>query len=145
MSGPGTTRTQDRWELRSALAFGALPSAIPCARLHAKHVLREWELAHLTDSVELVVSELVTNGLKATQALPGPVLPPIRLRLSSDRTAVVVEVWDGSPQPPVLTTANAAAEGGRGLLLVDTLSSRWGWIFPQERGGKVVWAEVSGR
>jgi hypothetical protein len=30
------------WPLRSHLELGALPSAVPCARLHAKHVLWEW-------------------------------------------------------------------------------------------------------
>jgi anti-sigma regulatory factor (Ser/Thr protein kinase) len=128
-------------ELCSALALGALPSAVPCARLHAKHVLRGW-LDHLADDVELIVSELVTNSIKATTALPGPIVPPIGLRLSSDHTAVMVEVWDASTRPPVLITAGAAAQGGRGLVLVDTLSSRWGWVFPQEWGGKVTWAVV---
>jgi anti-sigma regulatory factor (Ser/Thr protein kinase) len=130
--------TEHRWDLQSTLALGAL-SAVPCARLHAKHVLWEWQLEHLVDTVELVVSELVTNGLKATTALPGPIVPPIRLRLSSDGASVLIEVWDGSTQPPVRSGADAAADGGRGLLLVDSLSSRWGWVFPREWGGKVVW------
>jgi anti-sigma regulatory factor (Ser/Thr protein kinase) len=94
-------------------------------------------------AVELIVSELVTNGLKATEALEWAVPPPVRLRLSSDRSRVLVEVWDGSAQSPVLVHANEATDGGRGLLLVETLSTRWSWYFPQGLGGKVVWAEVS--
>jgi anti-sigma regulatory factor (Ser/Thr protein kinase) len=132
-----------RWEQHSTLVLGALPSAVPCARLHAKHVLGEWQRGELVESVELIVSELVTNAIKAARALPGPITPPVRLRLSCDRTDVVVEVWDGSAEPPVLTNASAAADGGRGLLLVDTLSSRWGWLFPRECGGKTVWAHVA--
>jgi anti-sigma regulatory factor (Ser/Thr protein kinase) len=143
MTDPETTVTAMSWPLRSNLAFGALPSAVPCARLHTKHVLYEWGLEGLGETVELIVSELVTNGLKATEAVSGPVPPPIRLRLSSDRSRVLVEVWDGSTQPPVLIEANAAADSGRGLLLVDTLSTRWNWYFPREMGGKVVWAEVA--
>ncbi len=130
------------WPLQSQLALGALPSAGPCARLHAKLVLYEWGLAYLTETVELIVSELVTNSIKATNALPGPITPPIRLRLSSDRTKVVVEVWDGSMESPVLVQPNAAADGGRGLLLIDSLSTRWSWFFPPEWDGKVVWAEI---
>jgi hypothetical protein len=34
---------------------------VPCARLHARLVLLEWGLAALSESLELVVSELVTN------------------------------------------------------------------------------------
>jgi anti-sigma regulatory factor (Ser/Thr protein kinase) len=134
--------TPKPWRLHSFLALGALPSAVPCARLHVKHVLCEWGLKDLTETVELIVSELVTNSIKATRAMPGPLLPPIQLILWSDLTKVVVEVWDGSPQPPVLAGANTAADGGRGLLLVDSLATRWNWYSPREWGGKVVWAEV---
>lgn len=48
----------DQWPLQSFLELGALPGAVPCARLHARHVLREWGLADLADSTELLVSEL---------------------------------------------------------------------------------------
>jgi anti-sigma regulatory factor (Ser/Thr protein kinase) len=143
-TNPADAMTEARWELHSTLALGALPSAVPCARLHAKHVLWEWGLTDIAENVELVVSELVTNSIKATAALPGPMVPPIRLRLSSDRTTVVVEVWDGSTVPPVLSKVDATADGGRGLVLVDALSSRWGWSFPPEWGGKVTWAVVGG-
>jgi hypothetical protein len=34
--------TAASWPLRSHLELGALSSAVPCARLHAKHVLWEW-------------------------------------------------------------------------------------------------------
>jgi len=40
-----------------------------------------------------------------------------------------------------LRNAEALAENGRGLILVDALSERWGY-FPAHGGGKVVWAEV---
>ena len=53
------------WVLRSELVFGALPGAVPCARLHARLVLFEWGQGGLADSVELVVSELMTNALRA--------------------------------------------------------------------------------
>ena len=36
-----------RWPLRSFLELGALPSAVPCARLHARQVLWEWRLTGL--------------------------------------------------------------------------------------------------
>lgn len=57
------------WPLRSYLELGALPSAVPCARLHAKQVLWEWKLDDLADPVELIVSELVTNGLQASTGM----------------------------------------------------------------------------
>src|SRR5579862_5146488 len=54
------------WPLCSYLELGALPTAVPCARLHARHVLWEWGLNGLAADTELLVSELVTNAIKAT-------------------------------------------------------------------------------
>src|SRR5216684_4171031 len=120
------TRVGVDWPLSSGLELGALPTAASCGRLHAKNV----------------VSELVTNALRASELIPGPVIPPIRLRLSSDRAVVLIELWDGNMQLPILTDANTNADGGRGLMLVDALSTRWNWYATQEWGGKVVWAEL---
>jgi hypothetical protein len=47
----------DAWPLRTFLELGALPGAVPCARLHTRQVLWEWNLTRLTESVELVVSD----------------------------------------------------------------------------------------
>ena len=59
------------WPFQSYLELGALPSAVPCARLHARQVLWEWGTKTLADPVELVVSELVTNALQASEGLTG--------------------------------------------------------------------------
>jgi anti-sigma regulatory factor (Ser/Thr protein kinase) len=140
-------RPASEWPLHSFLALGALDGAVPSARLHARHVLREWSLAALGDGAELVVSELVTNGVQASRAMTHAA---IRLWLASDRVQVVICVWDASPEPPVRMHAAEDAEHGRGLLLVEAVSKQWGW-FPAEPGspradghhGKVVWAVVS--
>jgi hypothetical protein len=50
------------WPLESYLELGAFPTAVPCARLHSRQVMNEWRLEALAGPVELVVSELVTNG-----------------------------------------------------------------------------------
>jgi hypothetical protein len=89
------------WPLHSGLALGPLPSAVPCARLHTKHVLYEWRLPALSETVELLVAESVTNAVKASGLVPGPLVAPVRLALSSDYRRVLIEVWDASPQPPV--------------------------------------------
>jgi len=85
------------WALRSYLELGALPTAVPCARLHARHLLWEWGLNGLASDAELLVSELVTNAVKATA---GQQQAAIRLQLSSDSASVLIEVWDADPQPP---------------------------------------------
>jgi len=124
------------WPLRSFLELGALPGAVPCARLHARNVLWEWGLTHLSESVELLISELITNAIKASQSAER--ILPVRLSLSSDNQRVLIQVWDANPQPPVRVDANDDAESGRGLLLVETLSEHWDWYVPQDMGGKVV-------
>jgi len=133
-SGTGTAH-QQRWPLASSLEFGALATAVPCARLHTKTVLHEWGIGELAVDAELIVSELVTNALKASQSLQET--RPFALCLRSDFKRLIIEVWDHSPREP----CSASAEGGRGLLVVEALSTRWGY---QRTGysAKVVWAEL---
>jgi hypothetical protein len=73
------------------------------------------------------------------------------LRLASDRRQVLVEVWDGATGPPVPGQISLDGEAGRGLLMVEAVSSRWGYYYPSsqprgtapdERAAKVVWALI---
>ena len=57
----------DRWPLQDFLELGALVSAVPCARLHARQVLWEWGIGNLGDSAELLVTELITNAVRASR------------------------------------------------------------------------------
>ena len=132
--GPSTA---SRWPLRDYLELGALPGAVPCARLHARLLIREWGLATLADDVEILVSELVTNAVHATLALGQAV--PVRLWLLADTARILIIVWDASPQLPIRRGASTEAESGRGLLLVEALSHQWG-TSAAPAGGKTVWA-----
>ena len=126
------------------LKLAADPSAVPWARRVLRQALSEWELDGLCDTALLLVSELVTNAVKATGGRgPGQERgwrDLIGLTLEITDTCLLMEVWDADPHPPVLRDADLAAEGGRGLLIVETLSSKWG----QEpaAGGKTVWCEL---
>ena len=139
--------TPHLWPLRSYLELGALPTAVPCARLHARQLLLEWGLNGLAASTELLVSELVTNAVKATAGNDDQ--SAICLRLSGDNARVLIEVWDADPQPPVLkdlgedATPDPHEEGGRGLCLIAALSTRWAWYLTEKPTGKVVWCELS--
>jgi anti-sigma regulatory factor (Ser/Thr protein kinase) len=124
-----------QWPYRTFLELGALAGAVPSARLHARLVLREWGLAVLSDDTELLVSELVTNGVRASRAMGQA---SVRVWLASDLRQVVVFVWDANPRPPARADPGADAESGRGLLLIEALSDRWGYFGFDD--GKVVWA-----
>ena len=130
------------WPSYTMLELGALPEAVPCARAHAKIMLLIWGLSELSESVELLVTELVSNAVKATQELKSPIRPPVRMRLSTDGRRVLIEMWDASALMPVPTEASFEAESGRGLRLVDAISDKWGHYATTD-GGKVVWAEIA--
>src|SRR5215467_12438341 len=126
-----------QWPYHSFLSLGALPGAVPCARLHTTAVLWEWGMESLVQAAELAVSELVTNAIRAsTQARSArpsgsPTgLPVVELRLAGDRQRLLVEVSDHDPGPPVPTAVDPERDGGRGLLLVEAVSERWGYYYP---------------
>jgi anti-sigma regulatory factor (Ser/Thr protein kinase) len=130
------------WPLGDFIELGALPSSVPCARYHARQILWEWGLDRLSDSVELVVDELVTNAVAASRDLDWPF--PVRMWLLSDRANVLVLVWDANPQPPVRIDPGDDAESGRGLLLVEAISAQWDWYAGARAGGKLVHALITG-
>lgn len=104
--------------------------------------------AAVSETAELIVSELVTN---AARALAGDLagrepsysqrvgLGVIRLSLRELRDRLLIEVRDSSAEPPVLVRADRDAERQRGLMIVDALSEEWGYV-PGPNGGKVVYS-----
>lgn len=127
----------------------ARTESVKTARHFAVEALRGWNVARLRDSVELVVSELVTNALNhALSGLPHEGLSspghatascPIELILMCRLPSVACVVTDPSDSVPVMTDPEEFAESGRGLHVVDTCSRTWGWAR-FAAGGKAVWA-----
>ncbi|MEU8519110.1 SpoIIE family protein phosphatase [Streptomyces sp. NPDC048577] len=108
------------------------PRSVGRARELARAQLTAWDLEALVDTVELLVSELVTNALRYGEG-------EIRLRLLRDRT-LVCEVWDAGLVQPRRRRARDTDEGGRGLQLVGLLSETWG--SRRTPRGKTVWFEL---
>ncbi|MFJ7202040.1 SpoIIE family protein phosphatase [Streptomyces sp. NPDC098789] len=103
------------------------------ARRFARRALTRWGLEELSDSLELLVSEVVTNAVRYAER-------PVTLRLL--RTDVLrCEVGDDSPQLPRQRRARDTDEGGRGLFLVNRMAKRWG--ATRLSSGKVVWFELA--
>lgn len=117
-------RTRLERDLRSSAA----------ARRFVGEALRRWECDGLLDTVNLLVSELVTNSV-----LHAGSAPDIAVLLKPD--AVRIEVSDEGGTLPDVAEAAADATSGRGLALVEALASAWG--VEDLPGGKTVWFEVS--
>ncbi|MFE5032077.1 ATP-binding protein [Streptomyces sp. NPDC056683] len=115
------------------------------ARHHAVWCMEEWGFPAESDAscaVALVVAELAANAVRHAR-VPGHTFG---LRIVRDMAAglVRVEVADAAAArrpPAAVPRAFPDGESGRGLLLVDALALRWGWM-PRRPVGKTVWAEV---
>ncbi|MEI5523118.1 SpoIIE family protein phosphatase [Streptomyces brasiliscabiei] len=111
-----------------------VPQAVGQARRYTRRVLRRWGVEATADTVLLVVSELVTNALVHTDGR-------VRLDLTLLADRLRVAVADSSPRTPMKPTVIGwEATGGRGILLVEAMSSAWGTV--PVSGGKQVWAEI---
>lgn len=102
-------------------------------------MLWEWKLDALADDAEVLASELLTNAVKASWSPDGPGL--IALRLLASPAQLIVEVWDQNPNDPRPHMADVDDEHGRGFMVIDALSSRWGWRRVSANL-KFVWCEL---
>jgi hypothetical protein len=108
--------------------LAARPTGVARARLHARNLLWEWGLDWLAPDAELLVAELITSAIRAKTVREEAA---VRLRLSSDGSQVLIEVWDADRWSPPAA-----------LFLVSALSARWGWYPTREPRGKVVWCQL---
>jgi hypothetical protein len=120
----------------SAVVLRLGDAADACSR--SRHVVAEHLGACGADDDEIYVTsllatELVSNALRHAG-------PALCLQVDAAEDRVRVEVHDSSRTPPVLRKPAGDSGGGRGLWLVDTLSTGWGHRTHQV--GKVVWADV---
>ncbi|GGZ56016.1 ATP-binding protein [Streptomyces bluensis] len=93
----------------------------------------------LTDTAELLTSELVSNAVKHSDG-------PVSVRLRSHPDAVRIGVMDNRPELPDPLPCTTDQDFGRGLCLVDTLADAWG-RYPltapsRTPSWKVVWFEL---
>jgi hypothetical protein len=141
------------WLLNSDLGpLGALPTAPSLARGFISVTLGDWGLDALADITELLVSELSTNVVRASTSPDGSSrygedgkLPLLWIRLLSDGSRLMIEVWDTVPTAlgaPVARHPEPEEESGRGLEIIETLAEDWGWETVAGWPGKKVWATL---
>ncbi len=122
---------------RHELVLPASSMSPAAAREWARHNgCREHALDVLDDAL-LLISELVTNAVRHS-------VPPILLAIECADTSLHVRARDGSPVLPARREVGIESEGGRGMTLVELLTSTWG-VAPvaDDYGvGKEVWFEL---
>jgi hypothetical protein len=141
------TRTTDELltcHLGLRVTFEADPAFVAEVRRAVRWIARELRVEEVVDTLELIASELSTNGIKALLSLleadpeadfwgDSPVLSMTLIRFPG---GVMVSCWDpfwqAAPKPD---TAGPDDESGRGLFLVDALSDRWGCEMDEEEDG----------
>ncbi|MFG2512767.1 ATP-binding protein [Streptomyces sp. NPDC048584] len=102
-----------------------------------RSLLREWEMTGLFDSVELGVTELLTNVVRH---VPDRHCALLLLRLPGGVRVEVADESDELPRVPVESALDA--ENGRGLALLAAVTDKWG-VDPEPCGGKTVWFECA--
>lgn len=110
--------------------FSARPASVAKARRFAVEGIEDADIA---SRVATVVSELATNAIRHAKSA-------FLLEVDSNDGHVRVSVFDPSTDPPRQSIRAKGDPTGRGLMIVEALSDRWG--FHPDGDGKVVWAEI---
>lgn len=110
------------------------PRSASRARAFVRSTVCPVHQSQAPDDAELLVSELVTNGVR--YGAPPLVLSVECLGQAGSR----VSVQDGGAATPRLLSVDDSSEKGRGLRLVDVLSESWG--VQDEPQGKTTWFRI---
>jgi anti-sigma regulatory factor (Ser/Thr protein kinase) len=116
----------------------AFPESLHSPSL-ARSVIRTALADFSVDTVEiaeLLVSELATNAILHARSML-----VLHLDVAEDRVTVGVEDCSFDRPEPRQSSPLDDAVGGRGLWLVETLASSWGWETTST--GKRVWFELA--
>ena len=116
------------------LLADTVPASVARIRRFAVETSRSTAPGVDADTVALLVSEVATNAL--VHGTGG-----VRVRVRPTGQGLRVEVHDEDPSLPSRRRASPMDEGGRGIALVDALSSGWGAETTPD--GKTVWFEVA--
>ena len=110
-----------------------VPEAVAAARSFVVGALPPAS-ADLVEDAALVASEMVTNAVLHGDSA-------FRVHVTDDALGVRIAVEDAQAGLVAPRIPEPDALNGRGLVIVEALSTRWGW--EPHAGGKMVWAELA--
>lgn len=123
--------------LSRVITLPPAPRAARAARQWARQTLSRWRLTAMTDTMEHLVSELVTNSIEHAEDGASVVV-----LLMYAAGMLRLEVRDHDPlNVPLFKNPTPTDARGRGLVIVNALPDRWGVRITDT--GKSVWCEVA--
>ncbi|MCC3779123.1 ATP-binding protein [Streptomyces sp. UNOB3_S3] len=125
----GETRRVQRWTTHRR--------SVGLARDELRAALAEWGLTRIEEPAVLVLSELVTNAIEHAY-VRGRDIETLFCR-GPEGVRIAVDDADERHHPQMRPQGEA---GGRGLVLVEALSERWG-VTARRGVGKSVWAVIT--
>ena len=120
--------------MRRMRTFPAIPQSVHAARRFATDALSGLT-AEALESTELMVSELATNCIRHERM-------SFYVTIVRSPREIRVEVTDSGSGIPTMRSPGPNDPSGRGLQIVDMLSSDWG-IEPEVPAGKTVWFSLA--
>jgi hypothetical protein len=120
--------------VKDARTFPHEPESVPAARRFATGTLRGVS-AETLEAVELMVSELATNCIRHTDS-------GFELTITRAGGDIRVEATDGAGGRPEMRSPKPTDPTGRGLKIIDMLSTEWG-VDQRAASGKTVWFTVA--
>ncbi|MBV9098831.1 MAG: SpoIIE family protein phosphatase [Frankiaceae bacterium] len=133
--GPPKTRAAGGRQDRTCRAVADGIEAIREGRYFVREQVGTRGAVASADDAELIAAELLANAHQHG-------LPPVTVCVAGGSDVVRIEVTDTNPRSPVRPAESATNMTGRGLALVEAISSRWG-VERIPGGGKTVWAELA--
>jgi anti-sigma regulatory factor (Ser/Thr protein kinase) len=120
-------------QVHRELVLPADPSAPGMARAFLRGAAEQWGVDDdLAQDAAIVITELVANAVDHART-------ESTLSLGVTQEGLCVSVRDARPEPvPQLAPIDPSAPRGRGLQMVDALTTAWGVTV--HAGGKTVWA-----
>jgi len=119
-----------------AVTLPAAAQAVPDGRAWSRKIMKEWQLDEMTDVLQQLMSELVTNSIQHADT------SCVRVLLTHAAGTLRLDVSDDDViRLPVRAQAGVDDISGRGLAIVEALSDTWG--VRVTACAKTVWCEFS--